>query len=68
MAYKHIEINVGDQVQMRKVHPCGGDQWAVYRVGADIGIRCLTCDRRVMLTRAEFGKRVKRVIPTSESK
>ncbi len=57
-----LEIQIGDVVQMRKTHPCGGDQWQVYRVGADVGIRCLKCGRRVMLTRREFEKGVKKKI------
>jgi hypothetical protein len=56
------EIVIGALVQMRKPHPCGGDQWLVYRVGADIGIRCTTCHRQVMLARGEFFKRLKTVI------
>lgn len=52
-------IQVGERVQMRKPHPCGGDTWEVYRIGADIGIRCLTCHRRVMLVRSEFFRRLK---------
>ena len=59
-------LNVGDIAQMRKVHPCGGDTWRIVRVGADIGIRCLRCDRKVMLPRAEFERRVKRLTPASE--
>jgi len=47
---------------MRKPHPCGGDEWEIYRVGADIGLRCLTCQRRVMLARSVFLKRLKRVV------
>jgi hypothetical protein len=47
---------------MRKPHPCGGYVWEVTRIGADIGIRCLTCGRRVMLTRSRFEKRVKAVL------
>ena len=54
------EIRVGDVVQMRKAHPCGGLEWEVTRVGADIGIRCLTCGRRVLLPRSRFEKRVRR--------
>jgi hypothetical protein len=41
------------------VHPCGGYEWEVVRLGADIGIRCRTCGRRVLLERAVFEKRVK---------
>jgi len=54
-----VVVQVGDVVQTRKVHPCGGSQWQVYRIGADIGMRCLTCDRRVMLPRRQFEKAVK---------
>ncbi|MEI6777987.1 MAG: DUF951 domain-containing protein [Chloroflexales bacterium] len=57
-----IEIYIGDIVQLRKVHPCGGDTWRVVRLGAEIGMRCLTCERKVMLPRAEFERRVKRFI------
>jgi hypothetical protein len=56
------EIQIGDRVQMKKAHPCGSDEWVIYRVGADIGLRCTGCDRRVMLARSEFFKRLKRVI------
>lgn len=56
------EIRIGDRVQMRKKHPCGSDEWIVYRVGADVGIRCTGCDRRVMLARSVFHKRLKRML------
>ena len=55
---------MGDKVRMRKPHPCGGYEWEVTRIGADIGMRCLTCERRVMLPRAKFAKRVKAVLCT----
>ena len=54
-----MEVRLGDVVRLRKVHPCGGYEWAVVRLGADIGIRCRTCYRRVLLERATFEKRVK---------
>ena len=57
-----IDIFLGDVVQMRKPHPCGGDTWRVVRLGAEIGIRCLTCDHRVLLPRATFERRVKRFL------
>jgi len=56
------EFLVGDRVQMRKKHPCGSDEWIIYRVGADIGLRCTGCDRRVMLERSVFVKRLKKVL------
>jgi hypothetical protein len=54
-----MEIRLGDVVRLRKVHPCGGYEWEVVRLGADIGIRCRTCSRRVLLERSVFEKRVK---------
>lgn len=54
-----MEIRLGDVVRLRKVHPCGGYEWEVYRLGADIGIRCRTCGRAVLLARSVFEKRVK---------
>ena len=57
-----IEINLGDIVQMRKPHPCGGDTWKVVRLGAEIGMRCLTCEHKVLLPRATFERRVKRFV------
>ncbi len=57
-----MDIHVGDIVQMRKPHPCGGDTWRVVRIGAEIGIRCMTCERKVMLQRSDFERQVKRFI------
>lgn len=54
-----MEIRMDDVVRLRKKHPCGSDQWRVVRLGADIGIRCLGCGRRVMLPRSKFEKSVK---------
>lgn len=60
-----IEVQIGDEVQMRKPHPCGGDRWLVTRIGADIGLQCLTCQRRVMLDRGTFNRRVKKILPAN---
>ncbi len=60
------DVRVGDIVITRKVHPCGSDRWRVYRVGADIGMRCLKCKRRVMLSRRKFERAIKRVIPDDD--
>ena len=54
-----LEIRMGDVVRLRKPHPCGGYEWQVVRLGADIGMVCAMCGRRVLLPRREFEKRVK---------
>ncbi len=57
-----MEIKIGDVVRLKKKHPCGSDQWQVIRVGADIGVRCQKCHRRVLLARGVFEHRVKGVL------
>jgi hypothetical protein len=54
-----MEIKLGDVVRLKKKHPCGGDEWQVVRVGADIGIKCLTCQHRVLLVRSVLERRVR---------
>jgi len=54
-----MEIKLGDVVRLRKKHPCGGYDWQVVRLGADIGIKCLKCQHRVLLERSIFEHRVK---------
>ena len=54
-----IEIRLGDVVRLKKKHPCGSDQWEVVRLGADIGIRCQGCQRRVLLSRSVFERRIR---------
>ena len=55
------DVRVGDIAQTRKPHPCGSDRWEVYRVGGDIGLRCLNCGRLVMLSYTQFARAVKRL-------
>lgn len=61
-----MDIQIDDVVQMRKPHPCGGDTWRVVRVGAEIGMRCMTCDRKVLLPRSTFERRVKQFIERAQ--
>ena len=56
-----MQIELNQIVQLKKKHPCGGDRWKIVRVGADVKITCLTCQRTVMLDRADFIKRIKRI-------
>lgn len=55
-----LDVAPGETWEMRRAHPCGGLLWRVHRVGADIGIECLTCGRRVMVERRRFESRARR--------
>ncbi len=53
-----LEVLLGDVVRLRRRHPCGGDAWLVDRLGADIGLRCRTCGRHVLLERRALESRL----------
>jgi hypothetical protein len=57
-----LDVRMGDVVRLRKPHPCGGFEWQVVRLGADIGLACTTCSRRVLLDRRTLEKRLKTFI------
>ena len=54
-----LEIRMDDVLRLKKPHPCGSFEWRVVRVGADIGLRCLSCNRRITLPRSELERRIK---------
>ncbi len=59
MSAPHVlELWLGDLVRLRRRHPCGGDVWLVDRLGADIGLRCQTCGRHVLLERGALEHRI----------
>lgn len=57
------ELKLDDIVRLRKVHPCGSTDWKIVRLGADIGIVCLGCGRRVLLERRKLSRRMKTLNP-----
>jgi hypothetical protein len=61
-----IDIKLGDVVRLRRQHPCGSYEWEVVRVGADIGLKCLKCQRGVLLGRDVFKRKVKEFVSKSD--
>lgn len=61
------ELNQDDIIRLRKPHPCGSYEWKVVRLGADIGIECLKCGRRVLLPRRDLARRLKVVVSKAEN-
>ena len=57
------DLKLNDIVRLRKQHPCGNYEWKVVRMGADIGLECTNCSRRVLLTRRELAHRLKTILP-----
>ena len=61
-------FKLGDVVEMKKPHACGTNQWQITRVGVDIKIKCLNCNREIMMDRLEFDKKIKKVIEGTDEK
>ena len=53
---------LNDKVIMKKPHACGTNEWLITRVGVDIKIKCIHCNREIMMDRLEFEKKLRRVI------
>jgi hypothetical protein len=59
---KYADLGMFDRVRLRKPHPCGSSDWRVVRLGADIGLKCEGCGRRVLLPRSELERRIKQIL------
>lgn len=57
-----LNVNIGDRVEMKKQHPCGGNIFTILRIGMDFKIRCEKCGREVMVPRNKIEKNIRRII------
>jgi len=53
-----LDLLLGDVVRLKRPHPCGGREWRIDRLGADIGLRCLACGRHVLVERRQLERRL----------
>lgn len=52
-----VDLRIGDRIRLRKRHPCGSHEWAVVRLGADIGLVCEGCRHRILMDRLDVERR-----------
>ena len=57
-----LQVEIGDRIILRKKHACGGREWEIWRLGMDIGIKCLKCGRKLKMVRSKLEKNVKEVV------
>lgn len=62
MEQNKLNYTVGTKVIMKKQHPCGTNLWEIIRVGADIKIKCIHCNRSIFIPRIEFNKKIKKIV------
>lgn len=53
-----MKIDIGDVVELKKKHPCGGKQFEVVRTGMDFRIKCLTCGSQMRIGRPKLEKSI----------
>lgn len=53
-----LELFLGDVIRLRRAHPCGGTDWLIDRLGADIGLACQVCGRHVLMARPQLERRI----------
>lgn len=63
-----LVYEVGDIVQLKKSHPCGGREWKILRVGADFKLKCLGCGHEIMVKRSLVEKNTKNIRKDNDSK
>lgn len=61
-----VDLRLGDVLRLRKPHPCGNSDFAVVRLGADIGLRCQVCGRRILLPRSILERRITKWVSRHE--
>ena len=62
-----IYFSVGDNLILKKKHPCSSDVFKVLRGGSDVRIVCTKCQRDLVIPREKLEKMIKKVVPASEN-
>ncbi len=57
-----MDVRVGDELVMKKAHPCGENRFEVLRSGIDFRLRCKKCGRELMVPRIKIEKNIKKII------
>lgn len=61
-----LKIDIGDIVELKKNHPCGGNIFEIQRIGMDFRMKCLSCGKQVWIDRPELERRLKKHIRQEE--
>ena len=62
-----IPLRVGDRIQMKKAHPCGGNLFCVLRVGSEVRVKCVGCGRDMTIERIKLEKSIRKNLTVTES-
>ena len=57
-----IHLQLGDRVQLKKAHPCGGKIFRILRVGSEVRVVCELCGRDMNIDRIKLEKSIKQIL------
>ncbi len=60
-------LTVGEKLRLRKPHPCGSTDWEVLKTGVDVRLRCLGCQRILLLPREKLLKQIKKRLDADQT-
>ena len=58
---KMKKYKINDIVSLKKGHPCGENLWQIIRLGADIKLKCLGCEKNIWMKRLDFDKKIRKI-------
>ena len=61
-----IKFQVGDVIELKKPHPCKNKLFRVLRVGSEMRIVCMSCERDMNIDRVKLEKATKRIISSEK--
>ena len=63
-----IKVNLFDEVEMKKPHPCihKSHRFQIVMLGADLKLQCLGCGNIVMISRIKFNQKFKKILNSHE--
>lgn len=56
-------LHVGDILELKKPHPCGGHRFRIMRVGGEVRVVCVNCGRDMTVQRIKLERAIKKIIP-----
>lgn len=56
-----LKLELGDIIETKKAHPCGGKEFEITRVGMDLRMKCNTCLKEIWIPRNKLEKRIKKI-------
>ena len=56
-------LHVGDILELKKPHPCGGTRFRIMRVGGDVRVICIGCGRDMTINRVKLEHSIKKIYP-----